>query len=64
MRDELMEAVRAAADARLPRDERAQQIADLVRNATGGRWVGVYEVTPQEVVNLAWSGSAAPAHTS
>jgi hypothetical protein len=25
---------------------------DLVRTATGRRWVGVYEVTPAEVVNL------------
>jgi GAF domain-containing protein len=60
--DELQEAVRAAAEQRLPRDERAQQIADLIRAATGCRWVGVYAVTPAEVVNLAWSGPAPPAH--
>ena len=30
--------------------------------STGRRWVGVYEVTPTEVVNLAWSGPAPPAH--
>jgi L-methionine (R)-S-oxide reductase len=60
--DELQEAVRAAAEQRLPRDERAQEIADLIRAATGRRWVGVYAVTPTEVVNLAWSGPAPSAH--
>jgi putative methionine-R-sulfoxide reductase with GAF domain len=62
MPDELHEPVRAAAEPRLPRDERAQRIADLVRAATRRRWVGVYEVTAAEVVNLAWSGPAPPAH--
>jgi L-methionine (R)-S-oxide reductase len=62
MPDELQEAVRAAAEQLVPRDERAQRIADLIRTVTGRRWVGVYEVTPTEVVNLAWSGPAPPAH--
>ena len=62
MPDVLQEAVRAAAEERLPRDERAQRIADLIRSATGRRWVGVYAVTPTVVVNLAWSGPAPPAH--
>jgi L-methionine (R)-S-oxide reductase len=62
MPNELLEAVRAAAELRLARDERSQRIADLIRTATGRRWVGVYEVTPAEVVNLAWSGPAPPAH--
>jgi L-methionine (R)-S-oxide reductase len=60
--DELQEAVRAVAEQRLPRGERARRIADLVRTATSRRWVGVYEVTPTEVINLAWSGPAPPAH--
>ena len=62
MSDELPEAVRAAAEQRLPRDKRSRRIAALIRTATGRRWVGVYEVTPTEVVNLAWSGPTAPAH--
>jgi L-methionine (R)-S-oxide reductase len=60
--DELHEAVRAVAERRGPRGERAQRIADLVRTATSRRWVGVYEVSPTEVINLAWSGPAPPAH--
>ena len=62
MTAELIDAVRAAAASHRPRSERAQRIADLVRDATGRRWVGVYEVTDAEVVNLAWSGPAPPAH--
>jgi L-methionine (R)-S-oxide reductase len=64
MRDELPGGVRAAAELPVSRDERAQRIADLIRTATGRRWVGVYEVTPTEVVNLAWSGPEPPAHPS
>jgi GAF domain-containing protein len=52
MRDELPGGVRAAAELPVSRDERAQRIPDLIRTATGRRWVGVYEVTPTEVVNL------------
>ena len=59
---ELHEAVRGAVEAHGRRDERAQRIADLIRAGTRRRWVGVYEVTPGEVVNLAWSGPAAPTH--
>jgi L-methionine (R)-S-oxide reductase len=62
MADELREAVRVAGELRLPRNERAQRIADLIRTPTDRRWVGIYEVTPTEVVNLAWSGPAPPAH--
>jgi L-methionine (R)-S-oxide reductase len=46
-----------------PRSERARRIADLIRSATGRRWVGVYEVSATEVVNLAWSGPAPPAYS-
>ncbi|MGH3083573.1 MAG: GAF domain-containing protein [Gaiellaceae bacterium] len=62
MPDELQKAVRALAELSSPRDERAQRIADFIRTATGRRWVGVYEVTPTDVVNLAWSGPAPPAY--
>jgi L-methionine (R)-S-oxide reductase len=62
MHDEVREAVRAAAELPLARSERAKRIADLIRSATGRRWVGVYEVTSSEVVILAWSGPAAPTH--
>jgi L-methionine (R)-S-oxide reductase len=46
------------------REDRARTITDLIRQETGRRWVGIYAVTDQEVVNLAWSGPAPPAHPS
>jgi L-methionine (R)-S-oxide reductase len=45
-----------------PRPARARSVADAVREATGRRWVGVYAVEGDEVVNLAWSGPGPPAH--
>jgi putative methionine-R-sulfoxide reductase with GAF domain len=60
--DGLSDAVRAVAQADLPRAQRARRLADLIRAETGRRWVGVYEVTATEVVNLAWSGPAGPAY--
>jgi L-methionine (R)-S-oxide reductase len=58
----LVDHVRAEAEADASPEQRAQRIADLVRTRTGRRWVGVYRVDPDEVVNLAWSGPAAPAY--
>jgi L-methionine (R)-S-oxide reductase len=60
--DALEPAVRAAAALELSRSEWARQIAELVRTTTGRRWVGIYEVTAGEVVNVAWSGPAPPAY--
>ena len=63
MRDAaLVHEVRAVAAAESPPEQRAQRIAELVRTRTGRRWVGVYRIDSDEVVNLAWSGPAAPAY--
>jgi putative methionine-R-sulfoxide reductase with GAF domain len=43
------------------RNERAQTAADLIRDGTAHRWVGIYTVTDSSVVNEAWSGPVAPA---
>jgi GAF domain-containing protein len=54
--------LRAEASRAAPRGERARHLAELIREQFGRRWVGLYEVTADEVVNLAWSGPTAPAH--
>jgi putative methionine-R-sulfoxide reductase with GAF domain len=41
---------------------KASQAANVIRAAGGYRWVGIYDVTGQLVVNLAWSGPGPPAH--
>lgn len=45
-----------------PRPARAGAVADLIREVTGARWVGVYTVADGMVTNEGWSGPGAPAH--
>jgi hypothetical protein len=55
MRDaNLIGDVRSAAGADDAPEERAKRAADLIRNSTGYRWVGIYRVTESEIRNLAW----------
>jgi L-methionine (R)-S-oxide reductase len=42
--------------------EKAVRIAELVRQAGSYRWVGLYEVTEQEIAAIGWSGPGAPAY--
>jgi L-methionine (R)-S-oxide reductase len=58
----LLDRIRAESSADRSREDRAKRIAHMIRNETGRRWVGVYAVTPTEVVYLAWSGPSAPAY--
>jgi len=44
------------------RTAKAVQIAELVRQAGSYRWVGLYEVTEQEIAVIGWSGPGAPAY--
>ena len=44
------------------RAEKVVQIAELIRQAGSYRWVGLYEVTEQEIVAIGWSGPGAPEH--
>jgi L-methionine (R)-S-oxide reductase len=44
------------------RAAKAARAAAVIRRAGGYRWVGIYDVADQRVVNLAWSGPAAPAY--
>ena len=62
MSTELLDSLRSESASSGSREDRARRIADRIRQATGRRWVGIYAVTSEEVVNLAWSGPAAPAY--
>jgi L-methionine (R)-S-oxide reductase len=44
------------------RTEKARQIADLIRNARHYCWVGIYDVGPELVSLIAYSGPGAPAY--
>lgn len=44
------------------RASRARRVAEEVRAARGYRWVGVYDVLPDEISAIAWTGADPPAH--
>jgi L-methionine (R)-S-oxide reductase len=44
------------------RQRRAARVAAAVRRFGGYRWVGVYDVTADEIAVVAWDGPAAPNH--
>jgi L-methionine (R)-S-oxide reductase len=59
---ENLEDVRKAAEAATAIGDAAGELARLIHAASRRRWVGIYRVTSDEVLNLAWSGPAPPAH--
>ena len=42
--------------------EEATRVAGEIRKAGDYRWVGIYEVGPEEISVVGWSGPEAPAH--
>ena len=48
------------------RERALQEVADLIRNHAGYRWVGLYDVDHKAgiVRNVVWSGSGAPEYPS
>jgi len=53
-------ALATSADA--PREERARQVAEAIRDARGYSWVGLYDVRADEIAALAWTGDETPAN--
>jgi L-methionine (R)-S-oxide reductase len=41
---------------------KAKRIAETVRSAGNYRWVGIYEVSSEEIAVISWSGPGEPAH--
>lgn len=58
---EVLQRIAVAVAMPATRKERAPTAADLMRDGTGHRRVGIYTVTDSSVVDEAWSGLAAPA---
>jgi GAF domain-containing protein len=58
----LFNEVSRALDGAGDRERKAAGIAGAIRQAGGYRWVGIYEVAEDEIVNLAFDGPGAPAH--
>jgi L-methionine (R)-S-oxide reductase len=57
--DLIAELVRAAADI-AERDRSAVRVAAAIRRFRGYRWVGIYDVSDQEIVVVGWDGPAPP----
>lgn len=64
MRDDaaILQRIRSASREGGQRPARIRRIADIIREAGGYRWVGIYEVVGEEIAVIAWSGPAEPAH--
>jgi L-methionine (R)-S-oxide reductase len=61
-RTEVLSALKSLANRPVSRHDRAREAANLIREAGTYRWVGLYDVTPTEIVAIAWTGSDAPAY--
>jgi L-methionine (R)-S-oxide reductase len=44
------------------REAKAERIAERIRSASDYRWVGIYEVSGEEIAVLGWSGPGEPAY--
>lgn len=58
----LLEEVTRALDDGGDRARKAAGVAEALRRSGAYRWVGLYEVTEDEIVNLAFDGPGAPAY--
>src|SRR5437867_1148946 len=61
-RQAALAALRRQAIAEGPRDARARSAAEIIRQAGGYRWVGLYDVMEHEIAVIGWAGPTAPAH--
>jgi L-methionine (R)-S-oxide reductase len=60
--DDVLDRLRGIVNSPLPRIEKARELAQVVKSARDYRWVGLYDVTPEEIVAIAWTGSDPPAY--
>ena len=56
----LLAEISGVIDSNNSREEKAARIAEVIRRVGDYRWVGVYEVTEDEIVNVAFSGPDRP----
>src|SRR5262245_16431481 len=59
--DEVLEQLRSIMAAVGDRTRTAGQVAEVIRDARGYRWVGLYDVGAGEIVAVGWTGGVAPA---
>jgi L-methionine (R)-S-oxide reductase len=57
-----LERIRLALESGGPRRAGLRRAAEIIREAGGYRWVGIYDVEEAEIAVAAWSGPGEPAH--
>jgi GAF domain-containing protein len=57
----VLEEIQAVLTANAGRTHKIRRVTDLIREARGYRWVGIYDVLETEIAAIAWSGPNAPA---
>jgi len=58
--NETFERLNTIASSATDRIVKAREAAELIRESRNFRWVGIYDVTPTEIVAVAWTGANAP----
>lgn len=58
---EVLEQLRSIVATVNDRNQPARRAAEVIRDARGYRWVGLYEVAATEILVIGWSGATAPA---
>ena len=64
MNTQVKASIASVLKSRKDRIDKARKITDLIRNVRAYRWVGVYDVSPELVSIIAYSGPGAPAYLS
>lgn len=62
MEERILEQLNRLVEGKEERPVRARRAAELIRSAGGFRWVGLYDVHPDVISAIAWTGEGAPAH--
>jgi len=62
--DNTLNLIRSIAMGGDDRATKAKRLAEGIQKLGGYRWVGVYDVNPETVSIIAWSGPGAPEHPS
>jgi len=64
MNDSFLQRLSAAVDNEANRDERARRAAEMIREARGYRWVGIYDVGDEEISVVGYTGAPPRGHPS
>jgi L-methionine (R)-S-oxide reductase len=59
---DILDRLKVLANSPAQRVDKTLEVARVIKVARAYWWVGLYDVTPEEIVAVAWTGSATPAY--